>query len=84
MEKKIKTRLQLRDELATLFTIDYEHLPAKELLSEASAVFVVCAILYGLEKKDVFDIAGGAFDKLAEQRDQILSLHLPPPEPAEA
>mgnify|MGYP003625331301 CR=1 FL=1 len=84
MSDEVKTRMQLRDALAALFTLEFEHLPAQELLSESAAAFVVCAILYGLEKKDALEITSGAFDQLEEHKDQILSLHLPTGTIAEA
>ena len=84
MTEEIKTRLQLRDELAGLFTVKYAHLPTKELLSEAAATYVVCSIMTGLERDVVLSIVGEAYDKLNEHREQILSMNLPPTEIAEA
>tara|TARA_R110002110_G_scaffold162785_10_gene362305 strand:+ start:922 stop:1176 length:255 start_codon:yes stop_codon:yes gene_type:complete len=84
MSDEAKTRIQLRDALAELFTLKFDHLPAQELLSESAAAFVVCAILYGLEKEDALEIIAGAFDQLGEHKDQILSLHLPTGTIAEA
>ena len=70
---KIKTRLQLREDLATLFTIEYAHLDGTDLLSEASAMFVVSSILLGLKREDILEIAGKAFDSLYQHQDLILS-----------
>ena len=41
MSDDVKTRIQLRETLAQLFTMEYEPLPAEELLSVAAACFVV-------------------------------------------
>ena len=79
MSDDVKTRIQLRESLAQLFTLEYEHLPAEELLSEAAACFVVCSILAGLEKDIAMEIAAGAYDQLHEHSDTILSMRVAGP-----
>ena len=79
-----KTRLHLRDRLATLFTVEYSHLPAPEVLSECAAAYTICAIFCDLDREGTLATVGTAYDKLDEHRDQILSMRLPAQEVAEA
>ena len=72
----LNTRIQLRDDIAHLFTQKYSHLPATELISEAAAMYVVVTLLSGYDQEVVQDLVGEAYDNLSKHEALIQGAHL--------